>query len=195
MHPLHKEIFFPKCLLIIGLLAGFTILFRTSFCFASEPIRTVTGTVTEVSDGDTIKVTTPEQTHLHVRLFGIDAPEAEQYDRYTGRVDKPCQPYAKESRVALERKILGTQVRVDIIRIRLNKRVIGMIWISNRNINLEMIQEGYAEAYVERLSEPYLSQFVRAEKEAKLAKKGIWSFRDYERPSDFRKRFKEAEWR
>jgi endonuclease YncB( thermonuclease family) len=31
-------------------------------------IRTVTGTVTKVSDGDKIHVTTPEQTKLRIRL-------------------------------------------------------------------------------------------------------------------------------
>ena len=42
-------------------------------------IRTVTGTVTKVSDGDTIHVTTPEGTKLKVRLYGIDAPETGRY--------------------------------------------------------------------------------------------------------------------
>ena len=182
--------FSMKSLLILGLLTGLAPVSPTSPSFALEPIRTVNGTVSIVSDGDTLQVTTPEQTQLRVRLYGIDAPETEKYDRYTGRINKPCQPYAKESRKALEDKIMGKKVRLDGIRINMHKRSVGIIWIGNRNINLEMVQEGYAEAYVERLSEPYLSQFVQAEKESKLAKKGIWSIRDYERPSDFRKRFK-----
>ena len=42
---------------------------------AHAALRTVTGTVTKISDGDTIRVITPEQTKLKIRLYGIDAAE------------------------------------------------------------------------------------------------------------------------
>ncbi len=82
------------------------------------------------------------------------------------------------------------QVKLDILDIDKYKRMVGMIWIDNRNINLEMVSEGYAEAFVEYLKEPYRSKFVDAEQEAKAAKKGIWSLPEYERPRDFRRRLK-----
>jgi micrococcal nuclease len=85
---------------------------------------------------------------------------------------------------------MGKQIRLDIIDIDQYKRMVGIIWIGNRNINLEMVQEGCAEAYVEHLKEPYRAQFIRAEKEARSARRGIWSLRGYERPNDFRKRLK-----
>ena len=68
--------------------------------------------------------------------------------------------------------------------------MVGIIWLDNRNINLEMVAEGYAEAYIEYLKPPYWSEFIEAEREAKAAKRGIWSLPDYERPKDFRKRLK-----
>jgi len=68
--------------------------------------------------------------------------------------------------------------------------MVGMIWIGNRNINLEMVQGGYGEASVEHLKEPYRVQFIRAEKEARSARRGICSLPGYERPNDFRKRLK-----
>jgi endonuclease YncB( thermonuclease family) len=68
--------------------------------------------------------------------------------------------------------------------------MVGIIWIGNRNIHLKMVQEGYAEASIENLKEPYRSQFVRAEREARSAKIGIWALPRYERPKDFRKRLK-----
>jgi micrococcal nuclease len=179
-----------KGFLILCLLAGLTTLLPASLSFAREPIRTVTGTVTKVSDGDTIQVTTPERTKLRVRLYGIDAPETPKINQRTGRVNKPGQPYGKESWKALEGKIMGKQVQLEISDIDKYKRMVGIIWIGNRNINLEMVQEGYAEAYLEHLKEPYRSQFIRAEKEARSARRGIWSLSGYERPSDFRKRLK-----
>ena len=153
-------------------------------------IRTVSGTVTKVSDGDTIHVTTPEQTKLRVRLYGIDAPETPKINRRTGVVSKPGQPYGDESWKALEGKIKGQQVRLDIIDIDRYRRMVGVIWLDGRNINLEMVKEGYAEAYIEYLKPPYRSQFLAAEREAKSARRGVWLLPDYERPGDFRKRLK-----
>lgn len=63
--------------------------------------RTVTGTVTKVSDGDTIHLTTPEQTKLKVRLYIIDAPETAKINNRTGQVNKLAQPYREESWKAL----------------------------------------------------------------------------------------------
>jgi micrococcal nuclease len=184
------KISFIKFFLILCLLAGVTTFLLTSPSSAREPIRTVTGTVTKVSDGDTIQVTTPEQTKLRVRLYGMDAPETPKINQRTGRVNKPGQPYGKESWKALEGKIMGKQVRLDIIDIDRYKRMVGVVWLGNRNINLEMVKEGYAEAYLEYLKNPYRAQFVQAEREARSARRGIWSLSGYERPSDFRRRLK-----
>jgi micrococcal nuclease len=189
-NPMHLKTSPIKSFLILGLLAGLTTSFLTSLSFAREPIRTVIGKVTKVSDGDTIQITTPEQTKLRVRLYGMDAPETPKINQRTGLVNKPGQPYGKESWKALEGKIMGKQVRLDILDIDKYKRMVGMIWIGNRNINLEMVQEGYAEAYIEHLKEPYRVQFIRAEREARSAKTGIWALPGYERPNDFRKRLK-----
>jgi len=153
-------------------------------------IRTVTGTVTKVSDGDTIHLTTPEQTKLKVRLYGIDAPETDKINNHTGQVSIPGQAYGDESWKALENKVMGKQVKLDILDIDKYRRMVGMVWLNDRNINLEMVREGHAEAFIEYLREPYRLEFLRVEKEARAAKKGIWSLPAYERPREFRKRLK-----
>lgn len=153
-------------------------------------IRTVIGTVTKISDGDTIHLNAPEQTKLRVRLYGIDAPETEKVNSHTGRVSKPGQPYGEEAKNALESKIMGKQVKLDILDIDKYRRMVGRIYLGERNINLEMIREGYAEAYIEYLKAPYKSKFLEAEREARSEKKGIWSLSEYERPKNFRKRLK-----
>ena len=153
-----------------------------------DPLRIVTGTATKVSDGDTIHLTTPEQTILKVRLYGIDAPETDKSNSSTGKVNIPGQPYGEEASKALESKIMGKQVKLNILDIDKYRRMVGMIYLDNRNINLEMIKEGHAEAFIEYLRLPYRTQFLEAEREAKSAKKGIWSLPVYERPRDFRKR-------
>jgi endonuclease YncB( thermonuclease family) len=70
-------------------LAAITTFLFTSLSFAREPIRTVTGKVTKVSDGDTIQVTTPEKTKLRVRFYGKDASETPKINQRTGRTYKP----------------------------------------------------------------------------------------------------------
>jgi micrococcal nuclease len=72
--------------LILGVIAFIIVPASQAF------IRTVTGTVTKVSDGDTIHLTTPEQTKLKVRLYGIDAPETPKINAHSGKVSKPGQP-------------------------------------------------------------------------------------------------------
>jgi endonuclease YncB( thermonuclease family) len=187
---MQMKTFSPKGILVLCLLAALTTVLFASLSLAREPIRTVTGSVTKVSDGDTIQVTTPKQTKLRVRLYGMDAPETPKINQRTGRINKPGQPYGDQSWKALETKIMGKRVRLDIIDIDQYKRMVGVIWVGGRNINLEMVQEGYAEAYLEYLKEPYRAQFIQVEKEARSAKRGIWSLSGYERPSDFRKRLK-----
>ena len=151
-------------------------------------LRTVTGTVTKVSDGDTIHITTPEQTKLRVRLFGVDAPETAKISRQTGKINIPGQPYGDESMKALEQKIMGKNVKLDILDIDKYRRMVCMIYLDERNINLEMVREGHAEAFLEYLKPPYREEFLQAEREARSAKKGIWSLPEYERPREFRKR-------
>ena len=82
-------------------------LFLLTALTAHAFIRTVTGTVTKVSDGDKIHVTTPEQTKLRIRLYGIDAPETSKINNRTGYINKHGQPYGVEFGKALEGKIMG----------------------------------------------------------------------------------------
>ena len=158
---------------------------------ASELIRTVTGTVTKISDGDTIQVTTPEQTKLKVRLYGIDAPETPKINRQTGHVHQPGQPFGEESWKALKDKIMGKQVKLEILDIDKYRRMVGMVWLDDRNINLEMVREGYAEAFVEYLKPPNKTEFLKVEQEARAGGKNIWSLPEHERPREYRKRLKE----
>jgi hypothetical protein len=89
---MHIKTFSIKGFLILALLAGLTTFLLTAISFAREPIRTVTGTVTKVSDGDTIHVTTSEKTKLTVRLYGMDAPETPKINQRTAHINKPGYP-------------------------------------------------------------------------------------------------------
>ena len=175
-----------KILFPIFVILTFIALLTTSLT-AKTPIRTVEGIVTQVSDGDTFKLETSEGTKLKVRLYGIDAPETEKYSRRTGRINKPGQPYGEDAYKALESKILDKKVKIDIIDIDRYKRMVGIVYLDNRNINLEMVKEGYAWAYREYLQRPYASEYLDAEKEARDKRLGLWQQSNPQPPWEFRK--------
>ena len=148
----------------------------------AAPIRTITATITKISDGDTVQAITPEGTKLKVRLYGIDAPETPK-----GKI--PGEPFGNDSRDYLATLVSRKSVRVEIRDVDRYRRMVAVLWIGERNVNLEMLSSGMAEAYKEYLRMPYRSPFLQAEQEAKAQGKGIWSQGSrYERPSQFRKR-------
>ena len=143
-------------------------------CLAKEPIRTIEGTVTKVSDGDTIQVMDNLGTKVKVRFYGIDAPETEKSNKRTGHVSKEGQPYGEESFKALQGKLNRQKVRLDIMAIDQYKRSVALVWLGNRNINLEMVSEGWAWAYKQYLDRPYSSEFIQNEEQARSKRLGLW---------------------
>jgi len=154
--------------------------------FCKEIIRSIDGVVSRVVDGDTVHVQS-DGTKLKIRLYGIDAPETEKINRRTGRVSKPGQPYGEESQNALHGKVGCQRVRVDVVDIDKYKRLVSIIWMNDRNINKEMVSEGYGWAYRKYLSAPYASEFIRVEEHARAKRLGLWREYDPEPPWEFRK--------
>jgi len=177
---------FRKILLLIFLII-FVFSFLTTPLSAKTPIRTVEGIVIKVSDGDTLQVRTSEETKLKVRLYGIDAPETEKSNRRTGKVSKPGQPFGEEAYKALQSKVVGKKVRVDIIAVDRYKREVGIVYLESRNINLQMVKEGWAWAYTQYLDRPYASEYLDTEKEARTKRLGLWQQRNPQPPWEFRK--------
>jgi micrococcal nuclease len=150
----------------------------------AAPFRTVTATITKISDGDTVQAITPEGTKLKVRLYGIDAPE-------THKGKKPGEPFGNAARDYLASLVSQRSVRVEILDIDRYRRMVAILWLAERNVNQEMISAGMAEAYVEYLKNPYRAPFIQAEQEAKAQGRGVWSQGTrYERPSQFRRRMR-----
>ena len=169
----------PKKLLLLSLTAMLIFLAAAS---QAAPLRTVTATITKISDGDTVQAITPEGTKLKVRLYGIDAPETPK-----GKI--PGEPFGKDSRNYLASLVSQKSVRIEIRNIDRYRRMVAIVWLAERNVNQEMIAAGMAEAYGEYLKQPYRTPFIQAEQEAKAQGKGIWSQGSrYERPSQFRRR-------
>ena len=122
-------------------------------------------------DGDTIVV----GTNI-VRLAGIDAPEKKQ-------------AYGAEAARALADKVEGREVVVEWRRRGRYRRIIGTVHIGDRNINHELVKEGYAWFDPRYSSDPYLALAHNAARNQHL---GLWASASPTAPWHHRTRRKRA---
>ncbi|EAL8904441.1 thermonuclease [Campylobacter upsaliensis] len=135
------------------------------------------GKVSRVIDGDTIELlakTSKENpynhiTKLKIRLYGIDAPELKQ-------------AYGKEAKEYLSALVLKQEVGLIIENKDKYERIVGTIFLKGKDINKEMVKNGYAHAY-ESFSKKYLAE----QADAKMFKLGLWQDERAVKPSEFRK--------
>jgi len=154
--------------------------------FAKEPIRILEGLVSKVSDGDTININSGG-TKVKIRFYGIDTPESTKINRRTGHVNKPGQPYGDEAWHALEGKIANRHVRVEVMDRDRYGRLVSVVWLENRNINKEMVADGWAWAYRQYLDRPHASEYIDAEERARGKQLGLWREANPQPPWEFRK--------
>ncbi len=171
---------FKTIILVIFLIFPFT-------SYAKSPIQTIEGTVTKVSDGDSISVKGNLGTKLKVRLYGIDAPEIEKCNKRTGQVSKKGQPYGEEAWRALDGKVYRQRVKLDVMDIDKYRRLVSLVWLGDRNINEEMVAEGWSWAYRKYLDTSYASEFIDLEGQARAKRLGLWQQYNPQPPWEFRK--------
>lgn len=116
-----------------------------------------TGPVIAILDGDTIDVLVDRQP-VRVRFAQIDAPEKRQ-------------AFGTRSRQALSELVFRQSVTVhDMGRDRYG-RVLGTVYLSQLNVNAEMIRQGMAWVYKQYAVERSL---FKLEEEARAAHRGLW---------------------
>jgi len=161
--------------------------FMASPAFAQAdlpPVDSLEGLVVGVTEGDRITVNS-FGTEIHVRLYGVAAPQTAKVDRFTGWY-KPGQPYAEDAFRALSIKILHQQVKVEIRNTIFFKNdpkqlAIAIIYLDGRNINLEMLNDGWAWAYSKFMDKADWPQYRASEHAARARRNGLW-FQDNPQP-------------
>lgn len=127
--------------------------------------RLIEGRIVGISDGDTVKVLTPENTQYVIRLAGIDAPER-------------AQDFGKKSKEYLSSLIFGQDVRINAMKIDKYGRTLGQIYVGEKDINLEIIKVGLAwhsKKYEVEQAEKDRKLYADAEIQARKQKLGIWT--------------------
>ena len=125
--------------------------------------------VTWVYGGDTIKVQ-GHDAEIKVRLMGIDAPEMSK------KKGEPGQPYSQEAKKHLASLIYGKMVDVTGYGLDRYNRVLGVVYLDGKNINLEMVKASLAEVYRGKMRKDFdIAPYLQAEQLARTMQKGMWS--------------------
>ena len=156
-----------------------------SFSLFAEEIA---GRVVRVADGDTITVLVSggtrsvasetvgsrvprDRTSESIRLHGIDAPEKKQ-------------AFGNVSRKFLSGLVANREVRVTYTKRDRYGRIVGIVYLDGRDVNLEMLRAGLAWHYKKYDSTP---AYAQAEAAARAAKRGLWQDKSPIEPESFRK--------
>jgi endonuclease YncB( thermonuclease family) len=138
--------------------------------------KAFTGKVVGVTDGDTIVVLDSNKKQHRIRLGEIDTPEK-------------TQAFGTQAKQALSQKIYYKNVRVYFKEKDRYGRIIGTVGYLGRNINAEMVKEGFAWHYKRYSKSKVLDEFERT---AKLNKLGLWKGKLAVAPWDFRHKSSEV---
>lgn len=140
--------------------------------------------VTDVIDGDTIKVRIDEK-RITIRLLGVNTPEV-----LDPRKSAEC--YGKESSAETKKLLSGREVRISLNpnyeHVDKYDRLLAYIWLKNDLngnsrattseifINDYLIKEGFGREYTFNKNKPYQYQklFSSDESEAQRLDKGLW---------------------
>ena len=141
--------------------------------------------VIRVADGDTITVT-QNGSKLKIRLVGIDAPE------FSKKKHLPAQPFSQKSKEYLASIVLNKKVDISPYGKDRYGRILGVVFVDGKNVNLEMIKAGLAEVYRGTPAPGFDNEpYQKAESEARNAVLGIWELRDqYFSPKDWREMYR-----
>jgi|SRR3712207_5633197 len=126
--------------------------------------------VVRVIDGDTI-VVDYHGTPTQVRLIGMNTPE-------TTVSGVPNECFGPEATQRTKQLVEGKSVTIDTDNLQGDRdkygRLLRYVYVGDQQINLTLIQEGYAYDWTDRYPSVYQKQFHKAEADAQKHKRGLW---------------------
>ncbi|OIQ10400.1 thermonuclease family protein [Neomoorella thermoacetica] len=137
--------------------------------------------VTSVADGDTlhVKINAREEK---VRLIDVNTPEISHPD-----LGIKVQPYGKEAAAYTQKRLAGRQVYLELDVGERDKygRLLAYVWLEKpandsevevraKMYNAELLLNGYAEVMTVPPNVKYADIFMKLQREAREAGKGLW---------------------
>ena len=138
------------------------------------------GTVTSVTDGDTIKVQLSNGQIEKVRMILIDTPE-------TKHPRLGLQPFGKDASEFTSKALTGKNVtlELDVEERDQYGRLLAYVWIGNTLFNESLLKEGYARVAIYPPNTKYVDRFTDVQKTAQSSGVGIWSIENYAQEDGF----------
>lgn len=136
------------------------------------------GKVVGITDGDTVTILSNGQ-EVKVRLAGIDAPEKGQ-------------AFGQAAKTHLSDLIFGKQVEIEATKKDGYGRTIGKIFLDGKDINLQMVADGYAwhyKTYAKEQSPVDRTLYADTHNAASNRRSGLWIDGNAVAPSVFRSSF------
>ncbi len=140
--------------IVIELLVG-----SAASAIAASRHYLIVGRVVAIADGDTLTVLDGAKQRHRIRLAEIDAPEKGQ-------------PFGTKARDNLGTKVFGKAVRVEVVDLDAYHREVGRIYLGERLVNREMVQDGFAWDY---RAYDRAGEFGGVEADARRHRRGLWA--------------------
>jgi micrococcal nuclease len=138
---------------------------------AAAEAQALTATVLRVVDGDTIYVDLAGHAEK-VRYIGMDTPEVHHPRRGE-------EPGGRAATLLNRRLVEGRTVRLELdvqSRDRYG-RLLAYVYVGDVMVNAELVRRGYAQAMTVPPNVRHASLFVRLQREAREAGRGLWASR------------------
>jgi endonuclease YncB( thermonuclease family) len=130
-----------------------------------------------VSDGDTVTLLDTQKRQYKIRLSGIDAPEKKM-------------PFGQRAKEHLSDLVFDKLVQIETEKLDRYGRTLGKIVFNNRDVNLAMIQAGFAWHYKKYQNEQSASDrvlYAHTEEQARQQRVGLWRDPQLVPPWEWRK--------
>ncbi len=140
--------------------------------------------------GKNLVVVSPDRGQLEVRLAGVELPEPPRVAAAGNVIEG--QPFGPQAAAYVRELLLERQVQLDTYGKDGAGRLLSVVWLGEINVNLTLVKEGLAW-----LDPNFTVSNVRvaleiAERQAQVAKYGLWALPDPEPPWEYRKRHRLA---
>ncbi len=125
-----------------------------------EPGQDFTGTVVEVTDGDTYTVDRTDGGTVPVRLWGVDAPE-------------PDQPYGTVATRTARQLVQGKRVRVVVREVDRRRRAVARVEVQGTSLGRMLMRRGLARPRLQY--GPQVRDSPSFQRQPRTADRGLWS--------------------
>lgn len=146
------------------------LLILAAVTWSAEPTAdpALEGVVVRVVDGDTIHIRIESRVEK-VRYIGINTPEL----HHPARGEEPG---AREATAVNRALVGGKQVRLDLDVQERDRygRLLAYVWAGELLVNAELVRRGYAQVMTVPPNVRYQELFLKLQREAREAGRGLW---------------------